>query len=59
MDCKNWLEEMYLFWQKTSPKEKSKKKGENELDRIRQCCVQLRNLDKTEETTKKIDKLRE
>jgi hypothetical protein len=49
---------MYLFWQKTNPKEKSKKKGDNEMDRIRQCCVQLRNLEKTEDTDKKIDKLK-
>ena len=58
MDCKNWLEEMYLIWEKTNIKDKQKKKIENEFDRIRNCFTHLRNFDKIEDDKKKLDKLR-
>lgn len=58
LDCKNWLEIMYLVWEKSSIKDKNKKKIETELNKIAGCSTHLKNLDKIEDLKKKTEKLR-
>lgn len=46
IDCRNWLEEMFLVWERTDAKDKNRKKVEGEINAVVECFAQLKNLDK-------------